>query len=360
MTTIREVAKLAGVSYATVSHVVNHTRYVSDDTRQRVLAAMDELNYKPNAIARSLRQGKTNTVGLVLPDSANPFFAEISRSIEDALYKLGFSVILCNTERNLQREAFYVDVLLKKQVDGIIFVAAGDQADSLETVLRQGVPVVLVDRDLPNAGLDAVITDNRKGGYLAVRHLTELGHRRIACIYGPSSITAGAERILGYRQALEEAGIAFDPSLLFMGDYHPDTAFHITNELLEMDIPPTAIFALNDLMALGALHAIARAGRSVPEDLAVVGYDDIELVRFSNPGLTSVAQPKVLIGEYAARFLAYRIDQKKAPTQRVVLPPELIVRGSTQPDAKGDEPRSPLPQVGVEPTAEGFNVDHPV
>src|SRR5512142_1155108 len=202
MATIREVAESAGVSYATVSHVINNTRFVTPETRERVLAAMAKLSYRPNALARSLRQGKTNTIGLVLPDSANPFFAEISRSIEDEAFRRGYSVFLCNTETDTERELFYVDVLSKKQVDGIIFVAAGAQADSLDFLLHEGMPVVMIDRDVPKVEVDAVLTDNRLGGYLATRHLVELGHTRIGCIAGPSSITPSAERIIGYQKAL--------------------------------------------------------------------------------------------------------------------------------------------------------------
>jgi len=330
MTTIREVAETAGVSYATVSHVINNTRLVSQETRQRVLAAMDALNYRPNALARSLRQGKTNTIGLVLPDSANPFFAEISRSIEDETFKKGYSVFLCNTELDTQRELFYVDVLSKKQVDGIIFVAAGDRADSLDFLLERRMPVVMVDRDLPSVEADVVLTDHQLGGYLATRHLLELGHTRIACIAGPSSITPGAERMIGYRRALEEAGLSYNESLVVRGDYHPQSGLESTHSILKMDPRPTAIFALNDLMALGALRAAAEAGYSVPKDLAIVGYDDLELSHFTNPPLTTIAQPKKEIGVQAVNLLVDRMSQKNRPPSRVVLPPELIVRRSTQ------------------------------
>lgn len=330
MVTIREVAESAGVSYATVSHVINNTRLVSPETRERVLAAMDALNYRPNALARSLRQGKTNTLGLVLPDSANPFFAEISRSIEDEAFKRGYSVFLCNTERDTQRELFYVDVLSNRQVDGIIFVAAGDQADSLDFLLHRKMPVVMIDRNLSNVEVDAVLTDNQLGGYLATRHLLELGHTRIACIAGPSSITPSAERIIGYRNALEEAGILYDEALVLRGDYHAQSGMDITNSILSMNPRPTAIFALNDLMALGALRAAAEADCSVPEDLAVVGYDDLEIARFTNPPLTTIAQPKKEIGVQAVHLLVDRMSQKNRPPSRLILPPELIVRRSTQ------------------------------
>lgn len=330
MTTIREVAESAGVSYATVSHVINNTRLVSPETRDRVLAAMAQLNYRPNALARSLRQGKTNTIGLVLPDSANPFFAEISRSIEDAAFKKGYSVFLCNTELDTERELFYVDVLSKKQVDGIVFVAAGDQADSLDFLQRRNMPVVMIDRNIPNVEVDAVLTDHQLGGLLATQHLLELGHTRIACIAGPSSITPSAERIIGYREALEKAGIAYNGDLIIRGDYHAQSGMEITQAILKMDPRPTAIFALNDLMALGALRAAAEASCLVPKDLAIVGYDDIEIARFTNPPLTTIAQPKKEIGTQAVNLLVERMSQKSRPPSRLVLEPELIVRRSTQ------------------------------
>ena len=329
MTTIREVAETAGVSYATVSHVINNTRLVSPETRERVLAAMDALNYRPNALARSLRQGKTNTIGLVLPDSANPFFAEISRGIEDEAFKKGYSVFLCNTELDIKRELFYVDVLSKKQVDGIIFVAAGDQADSLDYLLQRNMPVVMIDRNVPNVEGDAVLTDHQLGGYLATRHLLELGHTRIACIAGPSSITPSAERIIGYRNALEEAGLPFEEKLVIRGDYHAQSGMDITRSLLRMNPRPTAVFALNDLMAIGALRAVAEAGYSVPKDLAVIGYDDLEIARFTNPPLTTIAQPKKEIGAQAVNLLVDRMSRKSRPPSRLVLAPELIVRRST-------------------------------
>src|SRR5215207_6395288 len=330
MTTIREVAESAGVSYATVSHVINNTRLVSPETRERVVTAMDALHYRPNALARSLRQGKTNTIGLVLPDSANPFFAEISRSIEDEAFKKGYSVFLCNTELDTQRELFYVDVLSKKQVDGIIFIAAGDQTDSVDFLLRRSMPLVMIDRNVPKVEADAVFTDNQLGGFLATQHLLELGHIRIACIAGPSSITPSAERIIGYRKALEQAGISYDENLLVRGDYHAQSGMEITHSLLKMTPRPTAIFALNDLMAIGALRAATEAGYSIPKDVAVVGYDDLDISRFTNPPLTTIAHPKKEIGTQAVHLLVDRMSHKSRPPSHLVLPPELIIRRSTQ------------------------------
>jgi LacI family transcriptional regulator len=192
------------------------------------------------------------------------------------------------------------------------------------------MPVVMIDRDLPNVEVDAVLTDHRLGGYLATRHLLELGHTRIACIAGPSSITPSAERITGYRNALEEAGLPCDEHLILRGYYHAQSGMETTHAILKMAPRPTAIFALNDLMALGALRAAAEEGCSVPGDLAVVGYDDLELAHFTNPPLTTIAQPKKEIGAQAIHLLVERMSHKNRPPSRLVLPPELIVRRSTQ------------------------------
>jgi len=192
------------------------------------------------------------------------------------------------------------------------------------------MPVVMIDRNVPNVEVDAVLTDNQLGGFLATRHLLELGHKRIACIAGPSSITPSAERMIGYRRALEAAGLSYDETLILRGDYHAQSGMEITHSILKMYPRPTAIFALNDLMALGALRAAAEAGYSVPRDLAVVGYDDLELSQFTNPPLTTIAQPKKEIGVQAVSLLVSRMSQRSRDPSRLVLAPELIIRGSTK------------------------------
>lgn len=331
MATIKEVARKAGVSYATVSHVINNTRFVSQDTRERVLFAMQEVNYRPNDLARSLRSGKTNTIGLIIPDSANPFFAEIGRSIEGTAFQLGYSVILCNAEQDPRREEFYVDVLTKKQIDGVIFAASGEQTGPLQYLLDKGIPLVLINRDLANINLDAVLIDDRQGGYLATHHLIELGHRRIACIAGPRTTTPSGDRVTGFQKALAEAGIPYDEELVVRGDYHPGSGYEITLRWLALPDPPTAIFCANDLMAVGALGAAARTRIRVPEELSIIGYDDIELARFCTPPLSTISQPKSKIGTLATQFLAERIADKTCPTRRVTLPVELILRESAGP-----------------------------
>jgi LacI family transcriptional regulator len=328
MATIREVAKSAGVSSTTVSHVINGTRFVSQTVRVRVLGAIRRLGYQPNVLARSLRRGETHTIGLILPDSANPFFAKVGRSIEAAAFDLAYSVVLCNSEGNLIREQHYTEVLTKKQVDGIIFVASGDRTKSLSILLDRGAPFVIVDRDLPDVKADAVLADNLQGGYLATRHLLALGHRMIACISGPPNVAPSVERVTGYRQALIVSGQSVEEGLILRGDFHLESGWAAALELLRRPIPPTAILACNDLMAIGVIRAAAELTRRIPEDLAVVGFDDIELSAYSVPPLTTVLQPTTDMGRRAVQLLIDRIGNPDLPHRREIFPTTLTVRDS--------------------------------
>lgn len=329
MANIQEVAKRAGVSSTTVSHVINNTRVVTPETRQRVETAMRELGFRPNALARSLRRGHSHTLGLILPDSSNPFFAEVGRSLEAAAFASGYSVILGNAEGDLDRERFYVDTLYKKQVDGLVFVGAGDDPEAVAELLKRGIPVVVVDRPMTGLAVDTVLIDNRAGGSLATRHLIELGHRRIGCLRGPSNLTPSADRVTGYCDALAGAGLPYDASLVVRGDFKAESACHATMALLAGDDPPTAVFACNDVMAFGALRGAAKAGRRVPDDLAVVGFDDIELASYGMLPLTTVAQPKAELGRLAVQMLTERMADKTRAPRREVLGVQLIVRESS-------------------------------
>jgi LacI family transcriptional regulator len=328
MTTISEVAQKAGVSSTTVSHVINKTRFVSDEKRESVERAIEEMGYFPNALARSLRSGDTYTIGLILPDQANPFFAEVGRSIEAAAFEAGYSVILCNTENDIEKERIYMDVLTKKQIDGMIFVGAGEDYDSYKKLLDMKVHVVAMDRNYPDLEMDVVTSDNLQGGKLATQHLIGLGHKRIGCIAGPSKVNLSAQRVTGYIQALEQAGLAVDQSLIISGDFHPGSGQEAALKLLSMQDPPTAIFACNDLMAMGVLRAGMELGRRIPQDLAVVGYDDIELALYTTPPLTTIKQPKKEMGITAFNYLLGRIQAEQSSPQRVSLPVSLVVRGS--------------------------------
>ena len=328
---MRDVAEQAGVSVTSVSHVINETRPVSDELRRRVLAAMEELGYQPNRLARSLRRGQTLTIGMIIPDSANPFFAEMARGVEDTSFKSGYNVILCNSDGDLNKERVYTNVLVEKRVDGILFIAAGLSSNGILDLQTQRVPLVVVDRDLPDASVDSVLTDNARGGWLATRHLIDLGHRRIACITGPSDITPSAERVTGYRQALEEEGVPVNGELIVRGDFQYESAYRAAIRLLQMEDPPTAIFACNDLMAVAVMSAALELGQHVPGDLSVVGFDNVRLAAFANPPLTTIAQPKYEMGVVAATMLLERIRDAHAPAQRRVFESSLVTRKSTAP-----------------------------
>ncbi|HSR29659.1 MAG TPA: LacI family DNA-binding transcriptional regulator [Anaerolineae bacterium] len=328
---MRDVAERAGVSVTTVSHVINDTRPVSDELRRRVLASMANLGYQPNRLARSLRRGQTHTIGMIIPDSANPFFAEMARGVEDTSFENGYSVILCNSDGDLNKELLYTNVLTEKRVDGILFVAAGLSTDRIRDLQTQRTPLVVVDRDLPDAAVDSVLTDNAQGGWLAARHLIDLGHRRIACITGPSDVTPSAERVTGYRQAMKKAGIPVDESLVVKGDFQYDSAYRASIQLLQIKDPPTAIFACNDLMAVAVMSAALAEGRQVPGDLSVVGFDDVRLAAFANPPLTTIAQPKYEMGVVAATMLLERMRDLEMPAHRRVFETNLVTRRSTAP-----------------------------
>lgn len=328
MSTIREVAGRARVSPTTVSHVLNATRFVSEEIRARVLAAMAELGYQPNAVARSLRRGRTHTLGLILPDSANPYFAELGREIEAAAFARDHSVVLCNTEGDERRERVYLDLLARRQVDGLLYVPAGDRADVLRGLLQRPLPVVLVDRDLAGVPVDVVLSDKRGGARLATRHLIMLGHRRIGCIGGPSSLAMSGQRLQGYRDALAEAGLPVDERLILRGDYRPQSGWVAARSLLALSDPPTAIFAANDLMAIGVLRAAGELGRRVPADLAVVGFDDIELASYTTPPLTTVSQSAGEVGRAAVELLLARLAEPARPPLRRTLETRLVVRAS--------------------------------
>jgi len=332
---MRDVAERAGVSVTTVSHVINETRPVSDELRQRVLAAIDELGYQPNVLARSLRRGETHTIGMIVPDSANPFFAELARGIEDTSFEHGYNLILCNSDGDLDKELIYADVLTEKQVDGILFVAAGVSTDHIRALQERRIPVVIVDREIPDVSVDQVLTDNARGGWLATRHLLELGHRCIGCITGPSDVTPSAERVTGYRQALSEGGIPVDEVLIVKGDFQYESGYRAARQILARDDPPTAIFTCNDLMAVGAISAAVEMGCQVPVNLSVVGFDDVRLASFANPPLTTIVQPKYEMGVLATTMLLERMRNHDIPPRRRLLDTSLLIRQSTAPPEAG-------------------------
>jgi len=337
MTTIRDVAEKAGVSITTVSHVINDTRYVSDELTERVYAAMRELNYRPNTLARSLRSGHTKTIGLVIPDISNMFFAEISRKIEDKGFEFDYSVILCNTDDNSAKEGAYINVLIEKQVDGIIFISAGDDPQNQVKPMNFGIPIIIADRDIEGSNSDVVLVDNYQGGYDAVSYLISLGHKRIACISGPSPVTPSAQRLKGYYQALEDVGISIENYYIEAGDFRYESGETAMRELLKIGNPPTAVFACNDMMALGAMRAVYNHGMNIPGDISIIGFDNIPISKSVYPALTTVAQPIKEMADMIVEILLERMNQQRqrrrtdeefSPFRRYVLQTELIERGT--------------------------------
>ena len=329
MANMRDVAEKAGVSISTVSHVVNETRFVSEETRNKVIAAMDALSYQPNRLARSLRRKdkRTHTLGLLIPDNMNPFFAEVSRGIEDASFAANYNVFLCNSDNHPEKELDYIEVLVGKQIDGIILVSTGT-TDSLKLLKRRKIKVVVVDRQIGETNYDSVMLDNDLGGYLATKYLIELGHERIGCITGPSSLTPSGNRVQAYRRALEEAHIPIDESLILQGDFRSQSGYLQMTKLLNLSTSPTAIFACNDMMAVGVIRAINEQNLKVPEDISVIGFDDIALTSYLTPKLTTIVQPSYEMGMVAAEILIERIQSPNASPINEVLLPSLAERES--------------------------------
>jgi len=330
MTTIADVARYAGVSVATVSHVMNRTRHVEPETAERVRAAIAALRYSPNSLARSLRRGETKTIGLLLPDNSNPFFASVARQIEDAGFVAGYTVILCNSDGSAEKEERYLSVLMAKQIDGLIFAGSSDHA-RVFSQLSAAVPAVLLDREIHSVNVDTVLVDHDHGGYLAGRHLVGLGHKRIGVIGGPRDSSSSPARLRGFVRALGEAGVELPADAVVDSDYHFSGGRLAMERLLTQAPDITAVFACNDLMAMGAITALRSRGLRVPDDISMIGFDDIPYAVTTWPPLTTIAQPVEKIGTRAVSLLLERVAEPAAHSRREVLMPVLIERESCAP-----------------------------
>ena len=324
--TIAEVADRAGVSPTTVSHVLSGNRPVADTTSRRVRQAIEELGYRPSSLARSLRLQRSQTIALIVPDIANPFYPVLARGVDDELDGR-YLTFVCSTDGQRERELRFAAEARDRHVDGVIIAAFGLTGDDAETLIDAGVPVVGLGQHLRGRRMDAVFTDDEHGGREATRHLIERGHRRIGLISGPEG--AGVLRTTGHHRALTEAGLEIDPSLEMVGDWHRAGGAAAMSRLLEMATPPTAVFAENDLMAIGALDLARQRGVSVPGDVAIVGYDDIEAAQMTTPPLTTVVNPAYEAGRQAGRLLLDRMTGGYRGRARVIgLRSRLVVRDS--------------------------------
>ncbi len=327
--TIKDVALLAGVSTATVSHVINGTRQVGSILSDRVNQAIYELGYRPNLIARSLRKKGSGSIGVILVDDTHPFFCESTRGVRDAALEAGYNILVCNSCGEPERENGFLEMLAEKRVEGIILFNVRSSRLREMARLRVSVPVVLVDREGGRRRMDSVVVDHYTGALEAMDHLLSLGHGRIAVITGPTNSPPSLLRLKAYSHSLERADISCDKSLIRRGDFSSESGYNAVFPLIASGEPPTAIFAFNDLMAYGAITALADKGLRVPEDVSVVGYDDIQLSSFFNPPLTTVSQPKRAVGRAAFALLRERIANESHPARCIRMSARLVVRRST-------------------------------
>ncbi|GAB7050295.1 LacI family DNA-binding transcriptional regulator [Catenuloplanes indicus] len=329
MATIYDVARRAEVSPATVSRVVNGHANVDPVLVERVRRAMAELGYRPNAVARNLRRSRTTLWAAIISDIGDPFYTALVRGVEDAARPAGFSVVLCNTDDDEEKEGGYVDAALAEQMAGVIVAPAGPGAPHVRRLLDARVPVVVVDRQPPNLRVDTVLVDNELGAQSATAHLIESGYARIACITGPVTVSTATQRAAGYRAALHEHGRPVDDALIRHADFREQAGYDAMRALLALDERPDAVFAAGNRLTLGALRCLRDRGVSVPGEVGLVGFDDLSWAALIRPALTTVAQPTYELGRSAARLLAERIAEPSRPPSTVTLATHLEIRDSS-------------------------------
>jgi LacI family transcriptional regulator len=329
MPTISDVARRAGVSPATVSRVLQSAKNVRPDTRERVQRAIEELGYVPSVAAQSLRSKRTHSLALVVSDITNTFWTTVARGVEDVAHQHDYSVLLCNTDEDLAKQLRYLDFLISQQVDGVIIAPYDSDARHLEKLRSRKIPTVLVDRRIEGWEVDSVCGDSLAGARALVQHLIALGHTRIAVLSGPASTSTAEDRVAGYCIALSEAGIPLDPRLIMRGEFRNGTGEELTYQLLDQGLSPTAIFATNNAIALGVIGALSSRGLRIPQDIALVCFDDLPNASRLFPFLTVVAQPAYDLGVNAAQLLLSRLGSEVPLRPRsVVLPSRLIIRHS--------------------------------
>lgn len=327
--TIKDVAKRAGMSPATVSRVVGGYGYASQEARRKVLRAVEELGYRPDAVARSMVTRRTRTLGLVVTDIENPFFARAARGVTDVAREQGYTVLLANTDEDVEKEGQVLQVLQEKRVEGLILVpVSSHHSEHIFRLQQHRLPVVLLDRWVRGVAVDVVMVDNTGGAYQAVAHLIKLGHWRIGMVSDSLDIASNFERLEGYRRALADHGFPIDESLILVGRYTQEDAYAKTAELLARPERVSALFTTNNFMTIGAFKAIKDARLRIPDDIAVVGFDDMDWTTLGDPQLTTVAQPVYELGRTAAELLMQRIGGWREEVREIRLNTHFIVRES--------------------------------
>lgn len=331
--TIFDVAEKSGYSISTVSRVINNSKSVRPQTREAILKVIEEMGFVPNNIAQSLVNKTTKMVGIIVADINNPFYSEMVRGIEDEISKCGYSVIVCNSDENMDKEKHIIDVLLKKQVDGIIFTGGrgeGDEYNQHVEELSYKIPVVLSNECLENSNTYSVSCYKEKGAYDATNHLIKMGHRRIGFINGLENFRPSIEKLEGYKRALIANNIEFDSTIVYSSNYHIEGGAKGAEYLLNIENPPTAIFTANDLMATGAMKKIKYLGKSIPDDISLVGFDDVYLTEILDPSLTSVSQRIYEQGKEAAKIINSIFNHNKKIKKKIILNPVIVYRDSVK------------------------------
>lgn len=329
--TIYDVAKKANVSISTVSKVLNQTGKIKQETQERVFRAVEELHFQPSVVASALTGKRTFSIGMLVPDLANPFFAEIVKRVEDVGHELGYNLMICSTDNDQQKEQDYISLLRKKSVDGIILATGMRNHALVDELSQSAIPIAILARDIPHLEVDTVLVDDYMGGYLAASHLIELGHRRIAVISEDLTITSSSQRRRGFLKAMEDHELLTEPEWYLISDFSIDDGRKIAGELLRGSDRPSAIFAFNDLLAIGVIQVAKERNIRIPDELSIVGFDNTTFSHMIDPPLTTVAQPIQEMGRHVIELLNEKITSGQSPKSRILLLPELIVRQTTSP-----------------------------
>ncbi|EPN4952999.1 substrate-binding domain-containing protein [Vibrio diabolicus] len=332
MATMKDIAKLAGVSTSTVSHVINKTRFVSEEISERVNNAAKELNYyAPSALARSLKVNRTKTIGMLVTTSTNPFFGEVVKGVERSCYHKGYSLILCNTEGDNERMRQSINTLLQKRVDGLILMCSSLEGERIDVFERYpDIPVVVMDWGPMLFTSDKIQDNSLRGGYLAAKYLIDCGHTEIGCITGPLIKHQAQMRYEGYKRAMNEAGLEFNANWIIESDFECEGGYQAFMKMAQRGILPSSIFVSNDMMAMGVINAANELNIKVPEQISIIGYDDIHIAKFMSPSLTTIHQPKYRLGQAAVETLVRKLDDKSTEAQVVQLEPTLVERKSVK------------------------------
>jgi LacI family transcriptional regulator len=328
---MKDIAKLAGVSTSTVSHAINKTRFVSEEIAERVNLAAKELNYTPSALARSLKMNRTRTLGMLVTTSTNPFFGEVVKGVERSCYNQNYNLILCNTEGDIDRMKASIDTLLQKRVDGLILMCSTLEGERIEIFDQYpNIPIVVMDWGPIHFHSDKIQDNSFLGGYLAAKHLIDNGHTEIGCVTGPLQRHQAKMRFDGFKKALEESELKLIPEWIIEADFECNGGAQAFDALQSTQSLPSAVFVCNDMMSMGFINRASEKGLAIPQDISVIGYDDIHIAKFMNPALTTIHQPKYRLGKAAVETLLAKIEKTSDTPEVVQLEPTLVERNSVK------------------------------